>query len=212
MKYKFSFFLSILFISCSIFKKNEVEFTTNDYEYFEYTIKSYFINNFRYPNNIDDLINYHENTNSTIKKMLRNGVQNYTVKDSVGYLVINYKSENVISVGKTDICSSLNKNKLYLPMIFKTLAYHNGRKIKFGNEDKNLDDSLNIKIKNIMSRYKKKQNLNYQYVKIYKDSIYYKCHDDKYNANYIKEVKSVFKELITKTKSDSIKLIIPVFS
>lgn len=203
----------LLFFSCKIFNKRQIDFTKDDYENIESIIKSYFISNFKYPVDVYEIIEFDKYTrhfNPTTKKILKNGIQHYIVKDSSGYFVMSYKNKNIVSLGKTDLCSNLSKNRLYPTMLYEILTYKNGKKNISYKNYKKIKDSLNRELSKVLSKHNTNSIVKYEYIKIYSDSIYFKCSEKAYNDDYINDVKNIFNEFINETKSDSIKLIIPV--
>lgn len=203
--------LFIIAVSCGIANTNKKP-KLNQYPDLDISIKSYFYQHFKYPDDINSLVNFIDNNKyykESYNKIIEKGLENFKVGDSSGYFTIHFKKTNILSTGKINICSGLKERRLSPHLFYTILAYNNGVKIDFNKNQKKEADSLFLKTAEILNRHKNDSDFTFEFVKIYSDSIYYECGVKNYNKSYNNEVKKVFNIFINKTKSDSIKLILP---
>ncbi|MBZ9779912.1 hypothetical protein LB452_13380 [Psychroflexus sp. CAK8W] len=200
----------LIVISCGISNTNK-KTTLNQYTDLDISIKSYFSQNFKYPDDINTLMNFIEDNKyykESYDKIIKKGIENFKVSDSSGYFTIHHKKRNILTYPKVNICSTLKDKKPPSLLLYTILAYDDGRKVSFDTYQKKDADSLFMNIAEIFKKYDN-SDMNHEYIKVYSDSIYYKCGVKNYNELYIKDVKQVFNNYINKTESDSIKLILP---
>lgn len=203
----------LIVISCGITNTNtNNKPKLNQYPDLDVSIESYFHQNFKYPDDINILVNFIDNNKyykESYDNIIKQGTENFKVGDSSGYFTIHYKKTNVLTKGKIDICTSLKKKRLRTSMLYTTLVYDEGEKIEFNEDQKKDEDSLNMKVFEILNSHKKNSDFTFEFVKIYSDSIYFECGVKNYNKSYSNEIKKVFNNYINETKSDSIKVILP---